>query len=82
MSPIDFIIATLAKDLFIAVTKAGQLLFRFVLAVVVEVSRDPFDYGVALVLVVACSLWGLFCLRFIPEDEPSPAPSCRKRGGG
>lgn len=78
MSPIDFIIATLAKDIFFIITRSAQYLFRFVRAVVVEVSKDPFDYGVVVLLVVTCALWGLFCLRFVPEDEPSE-PSCRKR---
>ena len=36
--------------------------------VVTEAWRHPFDYAVLLALLLAIMLWGLFCLRFAPED--------------
>jgi len=61
-------VGPLVRDLFIIVTRSAQYLFRIGRIVVLEIWRHPFDYEVLFAYVIACAAWGLFCLRFAPED--------------
>lgn len=38
--------------------------------VVVEVWHHPFPYAITFALLPAMALWGRFCLRFAPQEEP------------
>jgi hypothetical protein len=61
-------VGPLVRDLFDLVTRSAQYLFRIGQIVVLEVWHHPFPYAVSLGLSLALTLWGRFCLRFVPED--------------